>query len=728
MHGFAIDVMIRHLLTIFLSAFLLFLVQPLIGKYILPWFGGGAGVWTTCLLFFQVVLLVGYAYAHGMIRWLSPRFQAIVHIGLLLAALAFLPIIPSPAWKPQGGAENPTWRILMLLTLCLGPPYVMLSATGPLLQAWFSRTHAGRSPYRLYALSNIGSLLALMAYPFVVEPMIGRTTQAIGWSCGFAGFVLICGYCAVRSQAMGPGSSVLGQADAVATPSGQALAEPNAADQKSKHAQPDRSRHSYKTVAPANAPRSAAMDRALWILLPACASMLLLAVTTHLSDEIAPVPFLWVLPLSIYLLSFIISFEWPRMYFRPVYIVAIVVAPWLVLLMLLRQQIGIREQVAVYALVLFACCMVCHGELYRLRPRPEKLTAYYLAIAAGGALGGAFVSIAAPLLFSRYVELYIGLYGSIALLLACMLHDRPPILQRGEYRLGLVMIIAIVLLAGFMIRMRLGVIERDLTVRARNFYGTLAVRVNNSELFDAPYRQLEHGRIKHGAQVWSRAIDLRRLAVTYYGPHSGVSLAVHAFPAGHRRIGVVGLGAGTVATYGEAGDAFSFYEINPQVVRFANDYFTYLADARDRKVNINIMMGDARLTLEQQEPQKFDVLMLDAFSGDAIPIHLLTREAFGIYQRHLAEGGVIAVNVTNRYLDLHPMVHKMGDAMGFSTVIVDSPPDEDNLITEAHWVLLTRNQALLQQPEIKADGVRPGQPARVRLWTDDHASLLDALR
>lgn len=676
--------MARYAITIFLSAFLLFLVQPLIGKYILPWFGGGPGVWTTCMVFFQGVLLAGYAYAHFIQRF-SSRPQVVVHIALLLVSLAFLPIVPDLTWKPQAH-HDPAWRILLLLTACIGVPYFALSATGPLLQAWFSRTHPGRSPYRLYALSNIGSLLALLGYPFVMEPAMARKTQTIVWSCGFAVFAVLCGYCAIRVSGV--------MREIIAKHGNAAESTPTA------------------------------LDRLLWILLPACASIMLLAVTSQLSEEIAPIPFLWILPLAVYLLSFIVTFEWPRLYYRPVFVGGSISSIGLVLMMVRQEHIGLTLQIVASMVVLFICCMICHGELYRLRPPARKLTAYYLGIAAGGALGGSFVSLAAPLLFDRYVEFYIGLFGSAALLLTCLRRDPNSIFFRGAHRLGWLALIALVLVGGLAIRMRISDVEENTLLRSRNFYGVLRIALRNKEIPEAQYLTLEHGRITHGSQFVHPTV--RRWPTTYFGPHTGVGMVMRLFPkTTQRKVGIVGLGVGTLAAYGQSGDDYRFYEINPEVERLARSAFVYLQDSQ---ANVQVVLGDARLSMEREESQEFDILVLDAFSGDAIPIHLLTKEAFDMYQRHLATDGVIMVHVSNRYVDLHPVVHRVGESLGFTTVFLTTPPDMSNLIVESHWLLMTRNQKILEIPEIAATAFRPIGTARVRLWTDDHASLLEVLR
>ncbi|NQT86236.1 hypothetical protein HQ560_05685, partial [bacterium] len=379
--------MLGFAVTIFISAFLLFQVQPLIGKYILPWFGGGPAVWTSCMLFFQMLLLGGYAYAHVIRTRLSQRTQVIVHVTLLAATLLALPIAPSEGWKPQGD-ENPALYILLLLAVTVGLPYFVLSATGPLLQAWFSVRHPGRSPYRLYALSNVGSLLALLSYPFLVEPAMALRSQSTTWSIGFGLFVAFCIVSALSMLRVRPTDADEAGADEDSAPPGWGVC-------------------------------------LVWVALAACGSTMLLAVTNQMSWDVAVVPFLWVLPLTLYLLTFIICFEFERWYYRPVFWPLLGLgAGAIVHLMFEGVRMPILFQVAGYAGGMFFCCMVCHGELVRLKPSPRYLTSFYLMVSAGGALGGLFVSLVAPAVFPMYLELHIGLWMTCALALVVYLYSR----------------------------------------------------------------------------------------------------------------------------------------------------------------------------------------------------------------------------------------------------------------------------------------------------------------
>lgn len=753
--------MIPYALTIFTGAFLLFQVQPLIGKYILPWFGGSPGVWTACLLFFQLLLLGGYAYAHVLSTRVKPNRQAIVHVALLLLSLVCLPIIPAETWKP-GPEMNPTWGILRLLAVCIGLPYFVLSSTGPLLQHWFSRTFPGRSPYRLYSLSNVGSLLALLSYPFFFEPRFTRREQAWLWSVGLILYVLCCAYCAFRARAKSGTAAVI------------------AGDEEK-----------------ANAPRAAWSDKLLWIGFPAIASMLLMATTNKLCQDVAVIPFLWILPLALYLLSFIVCFDHPRWYARGVFS-ALFVASAAVVTVLLFKGNGIRLplQVAGYTVALFVACMVCHGELFRLRPAATYLTQYYLFIAAGGALGGVLVAVVAPAVFNRYVELEIGLWllaylvaivcitsqsralalgsaiGALisGVLVPVVIASKPartvgwPSALRSEFlsfyreygRFAAVLLVifvvsllvrrpfwkrewrtafgavplAITLGFGIIFIVELGD-DTSRTVEAtRNFYGALAVTEHNADSALMHYYTLMHGSITHGLQFAEPPQSHFR--TSYYGETSGVGLAILNIPhVAGRRIGVVGLGTGSLAAYGETGDVFRFYDINPAVDRLAHSRFTYVSET---PANVVVVLGDARLSMERElragKPQQFDVLVLDAFSSDAIPVHLLTREAIELYLQHMAFGGIIAVHTSNRYLDLDPVIFKISDSLGlYATLIVDDPPEKEWWIYRSSWILISRSADVLKIPAISdAWAPSPKNNPKLRLWTDDYASLFPLLK
>ena len=672
--------------TVFVGAFLLFQVQPLIGKYILPWFGGSVEVWTACLLFFQALLLGGYAYAHLSVRYFGTRVQAAIHVVLIGGALLQLPITPR-AGGPQS-IENPTLQIMLLLAGSIGLPYFVLSATGPLVQRWFSRTNPGTSPYPLYALSSVGSLLALVSYPFVVEPALSRQTQAKVWSLVLVVFGILCAWCAVG------------------------LWRTCGADDDSAGINGDRQ------AAP---PDLAA--RLLWLALPAVASMELLAVTNKICQDLAAVPFLWILPLGLYLLSFIVCFHSPRWYVRPVFLIAFMLSiGGLCLARVYAKQISATQQILIFSAMLLACCMVCHGELFKLRPHPRYLTHYYLLIAAGGAAGSFFVAVVAPLVFNTYRELYLGILACCILVL---LADKSPALGRGVRKSVWISLMLIAGTAWIFLEGSYGHADQMAVLRLRNFFGVLTIWEKDRH-DPAQHRYvLQHGTTFLGLQF----VDPKKRfePTAYYGRDSGVGLALRSLPRrADRRIGVVGLGVGTLAAYAKQGDYLRFYEINPAVKRLANEAFGYLQNC---PADVRIVMGDARLSMETERPQGFDLLILDAFTSDAVPVHLLTREAFDIYLRHLTPDGVIAVHVSTVHLDLQSVVFKMADHFNLGSAWIESGQSDKEGTLDSDWILLTRDEGFLKSGLIRAAASRPRSDfARIRLWTDDHVDLFQILK
>ena len=708
-------------LTIFTGAFLLFLVQPLIGKYILPWFGGAPAVWTTCMLFFQMLLLCGYAYAHVSARWLKPRAQAILHLVLLIAALALLPITPSDSWKPSDGGD-PTFRILCLLLVSIGLPYFVLAATSPLMQHWFSRTNPGVSPFRLYALSNVGSMLALLSFPFYFETQFTRTWQARLWGWGLVVYAISCSFCALK----------LWRAKGDEEP-GEAGSQPNS-DAPRTGARNTKSDKENRKAEPFNSHPSI-LKRLLWLLLPACASALLLATTNMICQEVAVIPFLWILPLSLYLLSFIICFDSPRWYVRYPFGVALAAALAGICYVLLQGiSASIYLQLSVYSAGLFVCCMVCHGELYRLRPDPRHLTGYYLMIAAGGAIGGLFVAVVAPFIFNNYYELQWSLLlcGALFLFILAREWNTGDEIQRRKRAGKTRPYHTMVLVGGTAGLVTMGVafwlqahqFASARVDKLRNFYGVLTVFKYDNDASDLHYREFSHGRTMHGQQFTD---PVRALwPTTYFSENSGIGLAMQALPAGNRRMGVIGLGAGTLAAYPQAGDYLHMYEINPEVERIAASRFTYLANCKGK---LEVTLGDGRLSLEREAPQNFDLLVLDAFNSDAPPVHLLTKEAFDIYERHVKTNGVIAVNISNKRVNLEPVIANLARRFGYKMITIEHiPPHDKPWLMNSSWVLLSRNQDFINSPAIHLAG-RPllTDPTTIPLWTDDFASLFQIL-
>lgn len=872
--------MARYALTAFLSAFLLFQVQPLIAKSILPWFGGGSSVWTTCMLFFQVLLLGGYTYAHLLSVKLSLRRQGLVHLLLVIVSLALLPITPSQQLKPTGG-DSPVGGILLLLLATVGGPYFVLSSTGPLMQRWFSRLFAGRSPYRLYALSNVGSLLALLSYPFLVEPVLRLHEQVWIWSVMYAVFAALAVWCAIQVMHL--------DEEPLAGPTPTAETEFNDA----------------RTIA-----RPGLGRMLLWLGLAAMGSTMLLATTNQMCIDVAVVPFLWVLPLGLYLLSFVICFDNPRWYDRRVFglllVLAAAAACWQ-----LNQELdtSIPGLVCIYSVVMFACCMTCHGELVQLRPDPRHLTLFYLLVSAGGAFGGVFVAVVSPAVFTGFWEYHFALAGACGVTLIAWYVARPRqggaslVVWAGAlisaiqvwlvielvYRkqaesftqgdasllfgvigvmhligwavtadrersprtvtvvwtavtigqlawviglnqtrfagsitisqyavlgvssivvasLGLLVTWTIekrmseatirwILIAGLQVLLAAGVFwlqhngtistatcgkllggylglyvlgqwlsrrksvpfvecrawflaptatawgllvmalhhltiedSSDFIYKSRNFYGVLSVAVYDD--VNGEYHSLMHGQIEHGNQYTDDYWKTQ--PTTYYGQGSGVDLAISLHP--RRRaadtlekslhVGIVGLGAGTIAAYGNLGDTFRFYEINRDVIDISDQYFSYRSDS---PATTEVVMGDARINLDRElakgGSQQFDVLAVDAFSSDAIPLHLLTRECADLFRRHLKDDGLLLLHISNRYLDLNPITLALADHLGWKAVRIDADDDDELGIYGSTWIIITANEEFLAESEVQRTHSPWDEDQAKLLWTDDYASL-----
>jgi len=688
--------------TIALSAFLLFLVQPIIAKQILPWFGGSAAVWTTCMVFFQLVLLAGYFYSDLLIRRVAPRRQAIIHTGLLVLSLVLLPIIPSEAFKPTGGSE-PVGQILLLLAATIGLPYLMLATTGPLVQAWFARRYEGVKVYRLYALSNVASLLALAAYPPLIEPHTTGRGQSWGWSAGYGVFAVlaaVASWVAVR-QPVRSGAPALA---AAATGEGEKVAD---------------------------APAPTFKVQMLWLALAALGSVLLMAVTNHVTQNVASVPFLWALLLAIYLITFILCFDGKGWSGRRGVVVLAGVMSLLMLLALSwdlqvnaatgtyalkRGVLDLSLAVPLYAVGLFVCCMFCHGELVVRKPAPRHLTRFYLMVSLGGAVGGLLVGVVAPMVFSWQWEFPLAL--ALVTLLALGL-------SRGWLAVfGAVCCCAAV--AGCLDYNRS--IRKDCISMTRNFYGVMRVKATAPDSEESARWRLWHGVITHGEQY--RSAKRRLQATTYYSDRSGVARSLLTMrlqkpPGQGLRVGVIGLGVGTLAAYGKAGDHFRMYELNPQVVELARTQFTYLTQS---PATIETPLGDARLVLEKETDQMFDVLVIDAFASDAIPVHLITREAITLYRRHMSEDGAIIFHITNHYLDLNSQVRLLADEIGWPVLRVEHDPPKSSPFYYSEWVVITRNGWLLQALRNKGVAEEVTAVPGRRIWTDDYNNLFEVLK
>ena len=829
--------MLVYAITIFISAFLLFQVQPMIAKIILPWFGGGAAVWSTCMMFFQIVLLLGYLYSHATTRYMKPKAQAILHSVLLLISLGLLVLLinlpGSSDWKPID-EKTPLLRILVLLGATIGLPYLMLSTTGPLIQAWYVRATSGAVPYRLFALSNFGSFLALLSFPFVVEPLLASRPQVYTWAAGFAVFALLTIYTGWRTlQASGDDQA-------------QSITEETA-----------------------KLPPIPWASQLLWIALAATASVMLLAITSQLTQNVAPIPFLWVLPLSIYLLTFILCFESGRYYKREIFLPLLALALALAGALLMEENRSGFWPIYAWSAILFVCCMVCHGELAMQKPNPKQLTLFFLMVSVGGALGGSFVAILAPLVFDSYWELpislvacgalaswifwreevpkgeflpsnwriwmvavlgaaFIGLLffyrheaddiwtrqmslvvpagivfaGLVALALAheaglptsfrldwaamgfgavCLVllardlgmrfgYFLPKLIEDADTdelgfgflaalaamaalaglltiagsdtglsskRLGALFALLAVVLGGHLLKHQLVNLRKfDSTdsyrLVTRNFYGVLKVRDEKGTKTSPPDRVLVHGTINHGVQLLDPA--RRREITSYYNPKSGFGRMMQIEQRKpHLKVGITGLGAGVTAGFCRAGDTFRFYELNPLVLEIANSWFTFLADCPGDK---QVYLGDGRLNLERQPSQQFDLLAMDAFSSDSVPVHLLTREVFGLYGRHLKPDGVLAINVSNRYLNLVPIVTGNAKANGMSCALVEDEGKGEEFYSPTSWMLCSRDPKPFDDPIFNTEDpstheketTRPKEDPAIRPWTDDYSNLFQILK
>jgi len=691
--------------AIFASAFLIFLVQPMVGKRILPWFGGVPSVWTLCLAFYQTTLFVGYAYAHGMIRLVKPRIQPWLHAAFVVAAALSLPVLPESAPAVAAIEEDPTRAVLSLLTSHVALPFLVLASTGPLVQAWFARAHPTASPYPLYAVSNVGSLLALFVFPFVLEPMLPLTSTGRAFSVGFVVTMLLVLACAARSAS---GADTASDASAA-----KSEAEKLGADRV-----------------------------ALWLLLSGAAVVLLMGVTNKLCLDVASFPFLWIVPLATYLVTFILCFASERFYSRALLVpIAIAAFAWT---RYAGSEARIHQQVLAYCTLLFSACMILHGELYRMRPAPRSLTAFYLCVSAGGAIAGILVGIVAPRVFDDYYELQIGMVLGFLLVILVALRDPESWLRAVSPGLRIFVLAPLALVAiGYFAFLELQPAPEQL-YKERSFFGVLTVHANEGR--EGPRRWLTNGTTIHGAQHLGPGE--RRLPTAYFGRATGLGLTLTSRPkTGESRIAVIGLGVGTLAAYGRPGDTMRFYEIDPVVERLASrgGYFSFLEDS---KATVDVVLGDARLSIageqERGERQDFDILVLDAFSSDAIPVHLMTREAFERYFDALAEGGLMAVHVSNRHFHLKGLVARIAEELGAYSLMIRSRPAPELLSGLTDWVIVARDSDQLTRLSIRIQNrhralglprgnlvLQRGSEANLDafpIWTDDYSDLLSVLR
>lgn len=691
--------------TIFLSAFLLFMVQPIIAKQILPWFGGAPGVWNTCMIFFQTLLLAGYAYSEWSTRKLSPRRQALLHCTLLIASLAFLPIIASLDWKPLAN-EDPVWRILSLLVATIGLPYFLLASTGPLIQSCYVRCHGGDGVYRLFALSNFGSLLALLAFPLAIESVLNTHHQAVTWSVAYGLFIVL------------SGASVM------------LAASPRAV-------------HGVSLDVSDITARPSPGVQSLWLTLSALGTVMLLSVTNHITQDIASIPLLWLGPLTLYLCSFIVSFE--GRYLRWQFL-------WPLLLLLPAMAWGLQAEngilsievaIPLYCLGLFVACTFFHGELEAKKPAPQHLARFYLMVSLGGALGGIFVGVVAPRVFSAYYELPIALIAG-GLVTVFLLYQSvkntdvaqehtPSVTSAETSTTGItpslhrsVMVIAAlyatVTTGWYLYQYETNYLGRSTLRMERNFFG--ALRVQDNKAGGERVRNFVHGVILHGQQ--SLNPEHRQNPTTYFTQTSGIGRTFKGFAgAAPLRVGVIGLGAGTLATYGRPNDVMRFYEINPQVIDVAHKQFSFLADSA---AATEVVLGDARLSMAREPAQQYDILVVDAFSSDSIPIHLITLEAIDVFLKHIKPDGVIAFHVTNRYLNLKSVLALLAQACGLTALSIYDDGTSSPLAYSSSWVVLAKNPEALKKIPLEGDPEKIDIPEGLKVWTDDFSNVFEVLK
>ncbi len=681
-----------YIVTILLSAFLLFQIQPMIAKIILPLFGGGAAIWTACMLFFQGVLLLGYLYAHGLSQLKKVKHQLVIHGALLLITLMFLPTALT-THEIVLTSNNPLINIVTILFVTIGLPYFLLSATGPLVQRWQSLTPRNEVPYKLYSVSNIGSLIALLSYPFLFEPWLALVHQGQLWSGTFVVLVVIFLLLIARLF-------------------------------KQHQHMSDASKHEKNLKTPLSIG-----IRLLWLILSAIGVMLLVSTTNAMTQNIPPVPFLWILPLCLYLLTFIICFHSPKWYVRWYWFAFFLISAFAAILMFfIGSQFDILSQTLMYSFILLSACMICHGELVHLKPSHDRLTQFYLLMSLGGFLGSVFVSVFAEQLFVQFTEFPLAIISTLILFAVCVAIDKTPIkVHKGLVMSGLV--VSAALLSLFFSQLQMLFNQYDVASE-RNFYGL--IKVVDVETNGKKERRLIDGTTSHGTQLLAE--NERKIAQSYYRKETGVALALEQLlPMGHsyepQNVGLIGLGAGTLAAYGKRQEYYHFYEINPAVKEFAQQYFTYLQDS-DAVVEVSI--GDGRTLLSEAYQQygsmQYDILVVDAFSGDAIPTHLLTLEAFELYWLHLKESGILALHISNTHLDLKALTRTLAKQLNKHAIYIKTAASAQGE-NDAEWVLITNNDQFLSSYAVKKHITPwPESSSKPLLWTDDYSNLLSVLK
>lgn len=694
--------MIFYAIGIFLSSFLLFQIQPLISKYILPWYGGTTGVWSASLLFFQVLLTGGYTYTHLLIRRMGEKKQSIIHLTLLGLSLILLglniskwtyPILPPPASHIQD-VRQPLFDVLFTLLIAVGMPYFLLSTNSTLMQAWYTKTYLDKSPYWLYAVSNIGSFIGLITYPIFFEPNFTLETQSIIWSGAYLIYLLIVGYRAWGFLRNDKANKIIVTKD--------------------------------ENINPVDRP--ALKQYIKWIGLSSLASIFLLATTSRITQEVAVIPFLWVLPLTVYLLTFVLSFSNDRWYSRKFYSALLSISTILFMYIVITPNVHYFIQIAIYILLLFSFAMICHGELYASRPAAEYLTTFYLWVSVGGAIGGVMVNFIAPYIFNGYWEFQIGLIIIwIIILIYLIFHPNSRNILNNLIKTAGVGLITFFLIGILYINVQ--AVSMNVVESSRNFYGVLrVVEHDSSDPLNHRY-SLTHGITNHGFQY--QHPDKRTLPTSYFTEDTGVGLAFTNYPTDEQpiNVGIIGLGIGVQAVYGREGDHFRFYEINPTVVEIAqSDFFSYLSDS---PAEIEIILGDGRISLEQElishGSNNFDLLVLDAFNSDSVPTHLLTKEAFSLYLQHLKPQGILALNISNRYLNLRPAIWILAEHFGLDGIEINNVL-KDPRSFPASWILLTSSQTFLQNPNVLRAGTLPPRTLPdYKLWTDNYSNLFQLL-